>query len=827
LITNFLLSNTSQNSNINNEEHNLIANYCSRLSDFYAKNPDVPFTSDTTKLISNDISQTNQQQLQSHTVSSLINSYNSNLRYNKKPNLKNKATIEENKISENQKNDKKINNYWSNTSLNRQCRINGAKISALNNNQKCVDFKIKHNKTRSLSENNFRQSDDEEDNEENELIRNNNRVISNEISKDLEDKMLNEKRELVAKLEQQNKEILKEIKKLKLKQISNKSLDLIDPQSEYNHEVSEQKHQNKAFNNHLSLKQLNSYKTPQSETLTRKKLNNNYLTISKQRAQMNHHLVAAELQNLKQRKGLLENRMQILENSRDELIDRLTQLDTVFRPESFKKIKSLGQGTSPSTTKALGNNVSQTQNIAVPVTTIQKITHSPPLIITTTSSSSTYIPVLSSSMAMGIPNAFNNQENISKNQHNLEQNSQQLLKNNLRSLSQPATPAQDELNSYFDPESNIKSNVDNNSLLSLVKTSNLKNDEKDHSNKIILNNSNSSASNLRTLRNDLFSAADSVTNAMQSLVNELNTENEIYTISNNFADKNYNNDEDSIVVNHLENLNHENFNGNIRNFNNNRYITSHSLSASSTPVTYRRNFNFFKQANLINRNFKANITDDDFKNDLITNNETNIENFENGNVELNDENIIISQLNNLNDSRLILMNETFNEKLIPYSLENKNEKLDKANFMNNFKVLENNNQIDNEVFNDENDTIFQEYILSDNIFETYDQNHENIDQLLNEDVLNITSNILPKSMNINLQDKEQTCDVVTKEIEELNNQLILVNNDQITIWRRELEQRLLNNNKNSNDYTSEDKSKLSIIPSGFNTTNINKNDNET
>jgi pyridoxal biosynthesis lyase PdxS len=74
------------------------------------------------------------------------------------------------------------------------------------------------------------------------------------------------------------------------------------------------------------------------------------------------------------------------------------------------------------------------------------------------------------------------------------------------------------------------------------------------------------------------------------------------------------------------------------------------------------------------------------------------------------------------------------------------------------------------VEHDENDTIFQEYILSDNISETYDQNHENIDQLLNEDVLNITSNILPKSMNINLQDKEQTCDVVTKEIEELNNQ---------------------------------------------------------
>ena len=42
--------------------------------------------------------------------------------------------------------------------------------------------------------------------------------------------------------------------------------------------------------------------------------------------------IVAELKNLKYRKDQLENRMLILESSRDELIDRLTQLDTFMKP---------------------------------------------------------------------------------------------------------------------------------------------------------------------------------------------------------------------------------------------------------------------------------------------------------------------------------------------------------------------------------------------------------------------------------------------------------------------------------------------------------------
>ena len=820
LITNFLISNANHDSNINNEEHTLIASYCSRLADYYVKNPSAPLTPDTaTQLISNDILYTHKHQLQPHTVSSLINSYNSNLRHNKKTNLKNKTNIEQNKV--NRINDRRINNYWSNTSLNTQNQINGAKISTSNSNQKCVDFKMMQNKIRSLSENNFRQSDDEDDNEENQFIMNSKRLFDDELSKDLEDTLLNEKRELVVKLEQQNKEILKEIKKLKLKQLSNKSLDLLDNQSELNYEIGQKI---RTQNNHSSLKQQNSSKACHSATLTRKNLTNNY-TLTKQRSQMNPNHVVAELENLKQRKGLLENRMHLLENSRDELIDRLTQLDTVLKPGYFRDSRKQEHGTTPSktttTTTNLANNISQSQNnIAVPVATMQKITHSPPLIITTTSSSSTYIPVLSSSMAMRIPNTSNNQEFILKNPHNLEKSNQQTSKSNLRSLSQPATSGlQDSF--CIEQEPIIKSIANNNiSLLSLVNTKCFKNEELEFANKFNPNsNFNSSTSNLRNLRNDLFIAADSVTNAMQSLVNELNSDSDMYKMSNNCIDtKNYNKNKDLILNNNLEKFNLDNldFNDNI-NFNNNRYITSHSLSASSTPITYRRNIDIHKLTNQMNHN--SNIVEDDSKNDSKN---INFNNFENGNIELNDNNIVISQFSNLNDSRLISMN-LFNEKLLSNSGENKIENIDQDSLAN-LNVLENNNRIDNEEYNDEDDAIFQEYILSDNFIENLNANHEGVDQFINEQVLDVNSAIFPKSMHINLHEK-QSCDLVSTEIEELNNQLIFSNNDHIAIWRKELEQRLLNDDKNLSNYLDEDKSKASINTNMLNTVCDNKDNN--
>lgn len=101
----------------------------------------------------------------------------------------------------------------------------------------------------------------------------------------------------MAKLERQNKEILKEIKRLRLKQLSNCSLDMLE--------------QNEP-----------KYKAPMSATLNRKVYNQDPILL--------------ELQTLKHKKGQLESRMQILESNRNELLNRLSQLDALIsRPDNL------------------------------------------------------------------------------------------------------------------------------------------------------------------------------------------------------------------------------------------------------------------------------------------------------------------------------------------------------------------------------------------------------------------------------------------------------------------------------------------------------------
>lgn len=141
-----------------------------------------------------------------------------------------------------------------------------------------------YNTSRSLSENNFRHSRDslresDMDSEETDFEN-----LTNY-------QLLKEKQEIVAKLERQNKEILKEIKRLRLKQLSNCSLDMLE-----SNEV--------------------KYKAPMSATLNRKVYN--------------HDPILLELQTLKHKKGQLESRMQILESNRNELLNRLSQLDALI-----------------------------------------------------------------------------------------------------------------------------------------------------------------------------------------------------------------------------------------------------------------------------------------------------------------------------------------------------------------------------------------------------------------------------------------------------------------------------------------------------------------
>lgn len=517
---------------------------------------------------------------------------------------------------------------------------------------------------RSLSENSFRQSDDEEENNENEWGDQGNREendeetdenyggpkLTNGLTKDAEDRLLKEKRELVVKLEQQNKEILKEIKKLKLKQLSNKSLDLIDSQSQINSLLHQQKsHQiMKPNQNHLSLRyqqqkqqQLNSkvcYQTPQSATLTRKHMpaTNNLTAMSKySSSRLSSQLVAAELQTLKQRKGQLESRMHLLESSRDELIGRLTQLDSMLlRPNQQQQQQQQPVTTITSTTcSPLPPNTTTTTTISnnSPRSHQSQPTvsaHSPPLIniTTTSSSSSSYIPVLSASVAMQMPAQPGTTTTTTTTCNPNQQQQQQQARAPRSSSCQPSQLQQQEaelhpsfLTNGIDFNNNNNAKLTN-SLLSLANTTSIYGDEFDMFNHPVqsnlLSNSQScagSSNNLRNLRNDLLIAADSVTNAMQSLVKELNSDNEIYKLAN--ANDDYLDpaqsqfDPQDLMLDfksppHTNSTKNNNSHqkGKLLSGSSNRFIASHSLSASSTPITYRRSIFNGSTANHNNNN---------------------------------------------------------------------------------------------------------------------------------------------------------------------------------------------------------------------------------
>ena len=188
------------------------------------------------------------------------------------------------------------------------------------NNVEEKSFKLDKNATRSLSETNFRSNDD-------------GKISYCEFSKNsdyrqmLNEKLLNEKRKLVLKLEQQNKEIVKEIQKLKLKHLSNKSLEINEQINTY-YKVKNEKQPNISENKEMQKKK---YKNS-----LKKNCPNSAICSS---STMIDPALIAELHSLKQRKGQLENRMVMLESSRDELIERITQLDTFIKPSNKSKLK--------------------------------------------------------------------------------------------------------------------------------------------------------------------------------------------------------------------------------------------------------------------------------------------------------------------------------------------------------------------------------------------------------------------------------------------------------------------------------------------------------
>jgi hypothetical protein len=257
------------------DEHNIIANYCSKLSEFYTKNPkSIKLHSTSSSELSHFNSSTTPKQKQFHSKNFYINSnekYDDTLNGHRSVSLHRNLSSIENKEKTKQTNTFKLPSYYL---LKQENEIN------------------ENNATRSLSETNF---------------------ITGYYNKDIDykkthenERITDEKREIVSKLEQKNKEIIKEIKKLKLNNVSRKTTD----QS-------------------YKIRKLDSQQAKCENLFQIQKtcLNNN----------SNARQLRDTLETLKQHKDLLENRMLILESSRDELINKLTHLDTYIKPHHESK----------------------------------------------------------------------------------------------------------------------------------------------------------------------------------------------------------------------------------------------------------------------------------------------------------------------------------------------------------------------------------------------------------------------------------------------------------------------------------------------------------
>ncbi len=336
-----------------------------------------------------------------------------------------------------------------------------------------------HGNTRSLSESNFHDNNDDET--ERAVTSLNHHTLSvnqaNAEFNSINERLLKEKREIVAKLEKQNREILKEIRRLKQKQQSNKSLDL----------------DNCAFDSsikHLSLK-------CQQQMLKNKELTNRKVSINPK--------LLAELMSLKERKGQLENRMQWLESSRDELIERLMQLDSLMKHQHQQPSQAPAQVTpNLLNSKAqfipcdvVTNKYKYTSNAHQTINTMY------PTIAMSTPTASGYVPHVSAAHAMPLLH----KNGVASSNQNGQVGS---AVRNMRSLSTPSSPA---LYDLYSPSRPLNLNASFNPV-QLASSSSL-------SRQSIYD----ATSSQRNLKADLLIAADSVTNAMHNLVKELNADN--------------------------------------------------------------------------------------------------------------------------------------------------------------------------------------------------------------------------------------------------------------------------------------------------------------
>jgi hypothetical protein len=303
------------------DEHSLIANYSTRLSDYYSRNPHLSLSSSngSPSLVPSSTPLHNNYHHNHHHHHHHQNNYQYQRHF--KPNLKpstNNTTI----YDEDDYDEDAITNMHGLQSRTTSLSRNSSRFvpPSVNKNGPNVNFQLSsssrvhrsHSKAkndkemygtlRSLSESNFHVKD------ELPLIN------TDESSNNMNERLLNEKRDIVLKLEQQNQQILNEIKRLRVQQLSNQSLDITD--SPPNQTTTLFRRANSVVRR---IKNENSQGTS---------INN--LSSSSFISNLNPKL-AVELQTLRAKKGLLDNRMNTLESSRGELLNRLNQLDNLLK----------------------------------------------------------------------------------------------------------------------------------------------------------------------------------------------------------------------------------------------------------------------------------------------------------------------------------------------------------------------------------------------------------------------------------------------------------------------------------------------------------------
>lgn len=185
-------SNGSPTSASQQEEHNLIANYCSRLANYYAQNPHLsPSPPSTASMSSPPPPPTPHQPIYSQPPA--------------QPQMGIQQLSRTSSLSRQQAISGSSNGLMSRSNLKYSTLRPNAQLGTTTSTNGFTGSGAAAN--RSMSESNFANNDDSDG--------------PGDYS--LDDRLLKEKREIVAKLEKQNREIAKEIKRLRLKQQQSQS----------------------------------------------------------------------------------------------------------------------------------------------------------------------------------------------------------------------------------------------------------------------------------------------------------------------------------------------------------------------------------------------------------------------------------------------------------------------------------------------------------------------------------------------------------------------------------------------------------------------------